>query len=58
MLTGGKRGEGRRKIYSLLYPCMTAPECNSRCWLMKSEREKEKRKVAFSSFRERKMRIF
>jgi hypothetical protein len=39
MLAGGKRErEGRGRIYSPLHPCMRAPEWNSQCWLVESER--------------------
>jgi hypothetical protein len=49
MLTGGKRGKRRWKIHSPLHPCTRAPEWNSLCLLVESEREKkERRKFALS----------
>jgi hypothetical protein len=50
MLAGGKRErQGKGQIHSPLHPCTKAPEWNSLCWLMESEKEeKEWRKVALS----------
>jgi hypothetical protein len=39
--------KGRGRIHLPLYPGIRAPEWNSLCWLMKSEREEnERRKFA------------